>query len=220
MQPKNALALTLCFIAIITIAAVTVGITIRKDEVLSTTLAYLVQDYRHRAQTDNLMLGSSSIRRLDVTLLSDCGSWLNRGIGNSIIPDLRRYLRVSPLAISPSRILIYAGENDVARKRSVQESFEEYVLLLDQLIEKFPTAQIHMIGIKPSPSRKAAWEGFSALNDKLQQYAQLHERLFFHPFNVSDETHLKSLFTTDGIHLTRQGYQTLISGVAAQCKAN
>jgi lysophospholipase L1-like esterase len=139
--------------------------------VLSTTLEYLVQDYTEATQASNLMLGSSSIRKLDASLLADCGSWLNIGIGNSSIADLIRYLRLSPLEIKPARILLYAGENDIARGMSVPESYAEYLALLDLLTSRFPNSDVHILSIKPSPRRAAHWDKFDALNTRLRQHA-------------------------------------------------
>ena len=178
-----------------------------------------MQDYTEATQASNLMLGSSSIRKLDASLLADCGSWLNIGIGNSSIADLIRYLRLSPLEINPARILLYAGENDIARGMSVPESYAEYLALLDLLTSRFPNSDVHILSIKPSPRRAAHWDKFDALNTRLRQHAassvsngngkskskskSSNEKVFFHPFQAPAHMPLKSLFTQDGVHLTQ-----------------
>lgn len=103
-QHKIALAILLAVIG-----AGYLGKRISDSEVLKTTLQYVHDDLLQPASNHNLMLGSSSIKRLSAETYIPCKPWTNRGIGNARTSDIFRYISLSPLAINPEHILIYAG---------------------------------------------------------------------------------------------------------------
>ena len=99
------------FIVILLINFVWFFILPINSEALSTKLKYMLEDVTTKHGSKNLMLGSSTIKKIDQKQYLECGTWLNRGIGNSYISNLSNYLKISPLSISPPKILLYAGEN-------------------------------------------------------------------------------------------------------------
>ena len=190
------------------------------DEVLSSQFKYILEDATTEHGSKNLMLGSSTIKKLNQKKYLKCGTWLNRGIGNSTIANLRTYLKISPLSISPSQILLYAGENDIDRGLSVRETTTIYHKLISTLRLKYPDSSIRILAIKPSPKRHQHWNKFAALNDTLEANAKDMENVTFHT-NPKGETGFDiSSFIDDGIHLTEEGYFTLTAGLGETCKTN
>lgn len=187
------------------------------DDVLSTTIQYLVEDSTTNHGIKNLMLGSSSIKRLEKLDILKCGPWLNRGIGSSRITSLIRYLKFSQLAVEPSIVFVYAGENDLSTGLSSAEVFDQYKALIQQLGEKFPESDIHIIGIKLSPRRRSRRESFMAVNAMIRAYANDQPGIFFHP-TPGPETEFDEIgFLDDGVHLTEQGYRLFTSGFNEAC---
>jgi hypothetical protein len=194
------------------------GYYVAQDEVLKSTLRYVAKDSTLERNDYDLLLGSSSIQRIDSKRYLTCGEWLNRGIGNSNISDLHRYLKWTPLTLNPYQILLYAGENDIARQGNVDEVLQNYKALIEMLLVTYPSSEIHLLSIKPSPARQAYWEEFNQLNHQLDVLTTASERLNFHGPD-SSTLYSSTSFTRDGIHLTAQGYTTLTSGYNRICNS-
>jgi len=175
-----------------------------------------IADDVHTAGTTpaNLLLGSSTLARLDTATLSNCGNWLNRAVGNSLLTDIKHYLSWTPVQHNPQHILLYAGENDVAQSKAAPQVTAEYIALLKQIMAYYPAAHIHILAIKPSPARQQYWPAFDEVNAKLQAYAALQPQLHYYASDLQ-----QSDFSADGIHLTGVGYQRFFHGVTLTCKA-
>ena len=208
------------FIVILLINFVWLFILPINSEALSTKLKYIFEDVNTKHGSKNLMLGSSSIKKIDQDNHLACGRWLNRGIGNSSISNLSNYIKITPLSIKPSKILLYAGENDISNGISISEATSAYKKLIATLTEKYPESDIHVIAIKPSPARQAYWDKFSDFNDRLEVDLEDRKHLFFHSHHKGDKGYNSSSFSLDGIHLTEQGYEVFTSGLNKTCKTN
>ena len=178
-------------------------------------LRHIADDVQTAAATSaNLLLGSSTLARLDTATFTNCGNWLNRAIGNSQLVDIARYLSWTPVQHHPQHILLYAGENDLAQSKPAQQVAAEYMALLEQLMAHYPAAHIHILAIKHSPARQQHWLTFDEVNAKLQAYATLQPQLHYYANNLQ-----RVDFSADGIHLTGEGYRRFLHGVTLQCKA-
>ncbi len=184
-----------------------------------TILRYLIADFTVEDQGLNLMLGSSSIARLNHKKHIDCGDWLNRGIGSAVIGDLINYISFTPLEIKPTNILLYAGENDIGRGDRATEVLKEYKKLIDKLIEKYPSSKIHVISIKPSPKLVMYREQFRLVNDSISKYLVGKELVHIY-FPDWDEELRKNVqvFKDDHVHLTEKGYDLFASEMSKKCK--
>ncbi len=188
------------------------------SEVSSTTIRYLFLDIFIEHKKYDLLLGSSTIKRLNQDKYLACGVWLNRGIGNSTVSNLNNYIRMTYLSIEPSRILLYAGENDISRGMSVDKTIDSYKKLVQNLIYRYPDSDIHIISIKPSPKRHGNWKEFNALNDLLEVFSGELKRVYFHSYKKWQKEYSQSSFVDDGIHLTDEGYYTFTLGFNKTCK--
>lgn len=178
-------------------------------------LLYIVKDLQTTAAPPvNLLLGSSTLARLDTSPFNSCGTWLNRAVGNSQLADIRNYLNWNPVQHQPQHILLYGGENDIAQSTPASQVASEYTFLLQQLMALYPGAHIHILAIKHSPARQQYWSAFDEVNAKLQAYATLQPQLHYYANKL-----LQMDFTADGIHLTGEGYRRFLHGVTLQCKA-
>lgn len=191
---------------------------VTKSEVLLTTTNYVFLDRFLAHENYDLLLGSSTIRRLDPDKYLACGTWLNRGIGNSTIPDLAHYINMSSLSIKPSNIILYAGENDLNRGVSIEKTISSFKQLVKNLMARYPNSGIHIIAIKPSPNRRNRWGEFNAFNDVLDSFSRKLIRVHFHSFKKWKKQYNLSSFVGDGVHLTDEGYFTFTLGFNATCK--
>lgn len=183
------------------------------------TAHHWLEDRQLAPSTNNLLLGSSTIKHLQPQRDLDCPSWLKRGIGNAHISDLLRYINYSPLNISPDKILLYAGENDLADNISLAQIINNYQQLLTTLHDRFPSAQLHLLSLKPSPKRAELHEEIIALNGLLKNYSQQRQYIYFHDANW--ENHIPKYqmpFKADGVHLSQYGYSLLTQSFNKYCE--
>lgn len=208
-------------VALILLILLLVGFTffLFNNQELKVLAGYIFEDVFLESSDQDLMLGSSSILRLKPREHLRCGFWLNRGIGNSTISSLKRYIYISSLFHTPTKILIYAGENDISKGSSVARTIREYEELLLYILKKYPVAELHVIAIKPSPARRDFWDKFQRVNEALEKYLGQIQRAYFHSpnWNAQTEKELAS-FTNDGVHLTYHGYTLFTSEINKLCR--
>lgn len=191
---------------------------VTNNEVTSTIIKYIFLDLSLGHKYYDLMLGSSTIKRLNKNKYLACGIWLNRGIGNSTISNLNNYIEMTYLEIKPSKILLYAGENDISRGASVDETIDSYRKLIQILFDTYPDSEIHTIAIKPSPNRHEYWKEFIIFNDAVEKISNKVDRLYFHQLPKGQPEYSAASFISDGVHLTNEGYYTFTSGFNKTCK--
>jgi len=158
-----------------------------------------------------LFVGSSSIKRWDLDESFPNLPVINRGFGGSQIADSVHFADRIILKHKPRVVVLYAGDNDIARGKSPQQVSADYAAFVRKIREKLPSARIVFIAIKPSLSRWKLVEKMRAANkmirkqtqsDKLQVYVDIDE-----PMLGDDGRPRKELFVKDGLHLSEQGYR-------------
>ena len=99
--------------------------------------------------------GSSSIRLWE-TLKSDMSPLevINLGFGGSSYPYCHMYFYRIFKNLKPSKIVLYAGDNDLGTGHEPTRILRNFNLLLNDIVRKFRNANIYTISIKPSPRRE------------------------------------------------------------------
>ncbi len=159
-----------------------------------------------------VFVGSSSIRFWD-TLAEDFPSidTINRGFGGSGMRDLLHYADRIVTPYQPSHVVIYTGENDLARGSDADEVYANYQAVVDAIQAELPDVPITFVAMKPSPSRahlldekrrgNAMIEAFSSTDDQLD-YIDVFEPM------LDDQGQPRSeLFVDDMLHLNADGYR-------------
>ena len=169
------------------------------------------------AQGQVLMLGSSSIRGWDNRKWFPDVVTLNRGFGGSQIADSLQYADRIVLPYRPRLIVFYAGDNDVAAKKTPQRVFDDYKALVDKVARALPRTRWLYVAIKPSLSRWHLWPKMREANELIEAYCRGDERLTFvdigKPMLGPDGRPRKELFKRDGLHLNEAGYELWTSRV-------
>jgi lysophospholipase L1-like esterase len=156
--------------------------------------------------------GSSSIRRWD-TLAKDFPqvAVLNRGFGGSEASDVVRYADRVILRYKPSRIVFYAGDNDLARGKTPAQVAADVERLADMVREALPEARMAIISIKPSLARWHLVEQMRDANARLKALADKRPELAFidvFPGMLGpDGKPVPGYYVEDGLHLTDAGYR-------------
>ncbi len=161
-----------------------------------------------------LFTGSSTIRSwYDLERQMPGLEVLNRGFGGSTMKDLNHYLDRIVLPYHPSKIVVYEGDNDIARGASPEEFLKDCRLFVEACTSALPDADIYFISIKPSPARTPDWQEMHRANRMLEEFCSDLEKVHF--INISalilqnDGIPHEDLFDTDRLHFNDKGYELL-----------
>ncbi|PSW21950.1 hypothetical protein C9I98_01415 [Photobacterium sanctipauli] len=185
------------------------------NDINKQTVQYLIDDLINTNNNVNLLIGSSSIKKIKNTDSLSCVKWLNRGMGNSTITNLTNYLSLSPALTKTNHVIIYAGENDIAFGNSVDTTLERMKSLTQQLIQS-NSHDISIIKIKLSPARERFHDDFTEFNQQLEATFSNINNVRVLENNLDKFT--ATSYTSDGIHLTDKGYDLFTQGVSDICQ--
>jgi len=158
-----------------------------------------------------LFVGSSSIRMWKTRNSFPDYPVINRGFGGSHISDVNFYLNDVVLKYNPRVIVFYAGDNDIAGKKSPLQVLDDYISFVKTVKEKLPDIKIIYIPIKPSIARWEMWPDMQKTNDLIKKYSLKNSFLYYADTATSmlgaDGKPGAGLFLDDGLHLNEKGYE-------------
>jgi lysophospholipase L1-like esterase len=144
--------------------------------------------------------------------------WLNQGISGETTAGLLKRLKLFKRT-QPETIFVMIGINDVIRGYDDDTILSNQRLILQRLRRNHPDAQIVVQSILPHGGEETTWEGRSRLlaipnsrirqiNDKMAAIASEEgvQYLDLYPLFSNEQGNLRPELTTDGLHLSRQGY--------------
>jgi lysophospholipase L1-like esterase len=159
-----------------------------------------------------LFVGSSSIRMWE-TLAEDFPGLqvINRGFGGSELSDAVHFADRIILPYKPKKVIVYAGDNDLANGKTPEQILADYKQLVQLIHRNLPGTWIGYISIKPSLARWNLVEKIRKTNSLIREYASRDRPLsyidVFTPMLDKQGTPRKELFAPDGLHLNREGYR-------------
>lgn len=174
----------------------------------------LEQEHRTHAPPPGSILftGSSSIRLwTNLAAAFPSHAVYRRGFGGSQMSELNHYLERIVLPGSPSHILVYEGDNDIAAGKSPEVVLADFKEFVTKVHSKLPKTRISYLAIKPS---KARWHLISKIretNSLVERYAGRTRRVaFIDTFKpiLDGSGHVREeLLRADGLHLNEEGYK-------------
>lgn len=158
-----------------------------------------------------LFIGSSSIRMWD-TLAADFPNLkvINRGFGGSLIPDSTHFADRIIFPYEPSKIVFYAGDNDIARGHSPERVSADFRTFVETIHSKLPKTKIYFLAIKPSPSRWHLSPQSKEANRLIKRYARFRPKVEYidvwSPL-IKEGRPDPDLFVRDRLHINSKGYE-------------
>jgi hypothetical protein len=193
------------------------GLYLTVDKNQRLVVSYWLQDWQRTMQkpTENytLFLGSSSIVRLPVEMLGDCAPIVKYGFSNGTTEDVSAYLANASLR-NVARVVIYIGENDIARNEAPQVTVQQVNELIDDIKIK-TAAPIALVKLKYSPARQQFHGDFLRFNQAMDAQYTHSTRISLLPF---DKLKQRQLYVSDGIHLNARGNVSFSQLINAFCK--
>ena len=105
---------------------------------------------------------------------------------------------------------MYAGDNDIAGKKTPEQVLEDYIDFIILVREHLPQTKIIYLPIKPSPSRWSMWNDMRQANRLIKMYTDSDNMQYYAdtatPMLDSQGKPLGDLFVDDSLHLSKKGY--------------
>ncbi|MGZ5248116.1 MAG: GDSL-type esterase/lipase family protein [Flavitalea sp.] len=157
-----------------------------------------------------LFVGSSSFRMWnDVQQDFPQHSIINRGFGGSNLLDVIQYADQIIYPYKPSKVVIYAGENDIAQNKTANEVFDRFRILFGMIRAELKDVPVVFVSIKPSPSRESYLSEVKQANKLIRAYLAKQKNSsyvdVFTPMLNSDGS-FKEIYIEDRLHMNRKGY--------------
>jgi lysophospholipase L1-like esterase len=169
-----------------------------------------------------VFVGSSSIRMWKLDKWFPDLPALNRGFGGSHIADATHYLDLLVLSHEPQVVVLYAGDNDMARGLSATDVVADYRAFVEKLQTALPATRLVYVAIKPSIARWKLYPQMSEANRQINEIAAADPRQTFvdiaTPMLGENSTPRAELFLDDGLHLNDEGYRLWTSLVRPHLK--
>ena len=139
----------------------------------------------------------------------------NRGIAGDRTDGVIDRLKVSLYDISPSKIVLMIGINDINSGRNNDEIISNYTKILAGIKQNLPNTQVFCISVL---SVKREFEQYfdlskiipqiKDLNSKIENLAQTYSYTFLDLFSLTadQDSYLISTYSDDGIHLNSNGF--------------
>jgi lysophospholipase L1-like esterase len=156
-----------------------------------------------------LFVGSSSIRLWETATAFPGEPIVNRGFGGSELSDVIAWYDQVIRPYAPQKILVYAGDNDIAGGKTAGQVFEDYRQLVAKVKADFPATELVFLSIKPSRLRWAEWPEMLKANALVQRYADRHPGLGYVDLAaplLDAAGQPKDVYLEDGLHLNEHGY--------------
>jgi len=107
-------------------------------------------------------------------------------------------------------VLLYAGDNDIARGKSAEVVTRDFRKFVDVVRKKLPQTKIVFIAIKPSLARWKLAEEMHRANQAISAICGQNDALayvdIYTPMLGDDGRPRPELFLKDGLHLNEKGY--------------
>lgn len=155
--------------------------------------------------------GSSSVR-LWVTMQKDLVPFnvVNLGFGGSTFTWCIHYFDEIFKEASPSKIVLYAGENDLNQGRTPQEVLASCNELVQMIYGKYPDVELALVSLKPSVEREDMIPQIIETNLLLSKFfiTELQAQYInvFGQMITTDNRPIPELYLSDGLHLNKTGY--------------
>ncbi|MEC7769667.1 MAG: cyclic nucleotide-binding domain-containing protein [Bacteroidota bacterium] len=163
-------------------------------------------------QQDLIVFYGSSSVRLWVGMKKDLDPFnvLNLGFGGSTYAWCIHYFDEIFKGAEPNKIVLYAGENDLAQGKSPQEVLNDCNKLVQMILKKYPEVELAFVSLKPSLEREEMIPQIIETNLLLSKYVigELNAQYInvFGQMITADNRPKHELYMSDGLHLNKNGY--------------
>lgn len=164
---------------------------------------------RPPAACQTLFVGSSSIRMWDDIGLRFRFPIVRRGVGGSTIAEINHYFGDIVAPYRPSRIVLYAGENDLNEGKSAAQTMADLRQFVALKRNTLGTTPLYYVSAKPSPSRADDFDKQRQFNALAREYADQEPDVRFIDVAAAmmpGGALRTDIFRDDQLHMQASGY--------------
>jgi lysophospholipase L1-like esterase len=164
----------------------------------------------------SVIVGDSLALWLPVDELSPDHLWLNQSISGETTTQMLQRLNYFA-DTRPSTIHIMAGINDLKQGATEAEVVDRLYQMLTQLKQQHPQARLVVYSILPTRLRELPSDRIQRVNDRLAALATTQGATFVDLYATfsDNQSLLRTDLTTDGLHLSAEGYSLWRSAMAS-----
>jgi lysophospholipase L1-like esterase len=159
---------------------------------------------------ETLFIGSSTFRlwtNLEKEFQNEHA--VNRAFGGATIDEINHYANRIVIPYKPSRIVFYAGTNDLANGDSAKDVYNDF-LEFERIVHKaLPNTKIYFVSVNPGPSRVKLQKLYDETNRLVSAEARRSHKFKFvdiRPVMYDSNGKLKEqLFGFDRLHMNKSG---------------
>ncbi len=226
--------------------SVTDGITLPQpskcDAHYAKRVKQIVAHNKNTTTGGNLIIGDSITESFPVNLAPKKWNLLSRGISGDCVGGwkyrgLLDRLDISCHQLKPNRVFILIGINDTINysqefkwdkpylSASQDELLKGYAKIIQEIQSKNPTTEIYLCSVLPLGTNRGLdkYNGtIAALNTRVKALTDSTKTNYldlYSTFLEKGETTMQPDLTTDGIHLTKAGYELWISELSKVIEA-
>jgi lysophospholipase L1-like esterase len=164
-------------------------------------------------ETDVVFLGDSLTDGCDLSLYYPDYTTLNRGIGADTTIGLEKRLDVSVYAVKPKVVVMLIGANNLSTM------FDNYEKILLSMKENLPDSRVILVSLTSMGGTWGRNNNLAAFNNvKIKALAEKYGYEFvdvYTPLLNLETNEIYENYTTDGGHLTHEGYLVLTGEIKA-----
>ena len=172
-------------------------------------------------EPDMIFIGDSIVEYYPLQeLLGTAKTIVNRGIRGYQTGFLLDNLDSHLYGDAVDQIVLLIGTNDIGKDIPMNDALDNLERVIQSIARDYPLSQIKLLSILPvNEGEKYKQTVYIRTNEKIREWNQAYEALAsaymqvdFVPIYDSltdSEGQLQSAYTTDGLHLSVAGYQTL-----------
>lgn len=154
--------------------------------------------------------GSSSIRLWKLDQSFPGKKYVNVGFGGSEIRDSTHFVDRLIVPHEPTAVVFYAGDNDLANKRTAEQVRDDFAAFVKAVHAKLPNTRILYLPVKPSIKRWELYDVQQTANRLVKGICEADKRLTYVDTVPAilgpDGKPRAELFQKDGLHLNDAGY--------------
>jgi len=173
--------------------------------------AFEEQDHANPPAEDAVFfVGSSTIRLWDLKRCFPDFTALNRGFGGCEYADIAYYLGRIVTPHKPKTVVLYAGDNDIARGKPAAAVFADFKEVVERIRQASPDSRIIVLAAKPSVARWNLYPIMKDFNARVAGYANSDANMIYIETSGTilgaDGQPRNEMFQSDGLHLNNSGY--------------
>lgn len=134
---------------------------------------------------------------------------VNRAFGGATIDEINHYADRIVIPYKPSRIVFYAGTNDLADGDSAKDVFKDFMEFERIVHKRLPDTKIYFVSVSPGPVRVKLQKQYDETNALVSAEARRSNKFKFvdiRPAMYDSKGKLReNLFGFDRLHMNRAG---------------